>query len=60
MTDFKNIKHFNCSLDFNLTHFNIDCQSYVILPMLLEEMKFFSLTDNINVESASKYVAGKH
>ena len=20
MTDFKNIKHFNCSLDFNLTH----------------------------------------
>ena len=20
MTDFKNVKHFNCSLDFNLTH----------------------------------------
>ena len=56
MTYFKNIKHFNCSLDFNLTHLLI-CYP----PMLLWRSElFFSLTDDIDVASASKYVAGKH
>ena len=59
MTDFKNIKHYNCSLDFYLTF--IDCGSLVYPPAnaFLEEVDLFFIHD-MDVESASEYVAGKH
>ena len=40
MTDFKTIKHFNCSLDFNLTDLLMSESCHT--PMLfLEEVNFF-------------------
>ena len=61
MTDFKNIKHFNCSLDFNFTHL-------LTIGVMLFSNAFFGggvfffhwLFDDLDVESASKYVARKH
>ena len=61
MSDFKNTKHLNWSLDFNLTF--IDCRGHVILQcsFFLEEVIFFHrLFEDIDIESASRYVAGKH
>ena len=60
MTNFKNIKHFNCSLDFNYTHL-------LTVGVMLYSNAFFGrgdfffidclTTSNvIDVESASKYV----
>ena len=60
MTDFKTIKHFNCSLDFNLTHL-LTVWVMSSTNAFLEEVNFFHWRfDDIDVESASKYVAGKH
>ena len=59
MTDFKNIKHFNCSLDLNLTHL-LTVRVMLSSDAFLEAVNCFSLTDDIDVESVSKYVAGKH
>ena len=57
MTDFKNVKHFNCCLDFNLTHF---LTVGIVLSSNLEEAIFFHwLFDDTDVESAFKYVTGK-
>ena len=53
-----NIKHFNCSLDFNLTHLltvGVMLSSNACLGDF-----FHCLFDDIDVESASKYVARKH
>ena len=59
MTDFKNIKHFNCSLVFYLTHL-LTVGVMLSSNAFLEEVNFFFI-DVIEVESASKYpyVAGK-
>ena len=60
MTDLKTIKHLNCSLDFTLTH---------LLPVWVMSSTnafwrrwffFHWRFDDIDVESASKYVARKH
>ena len=57
MTDFKNINHLNCSLDFNLTQL-------LTVGVMLSSIAFFgggdffSLFYDIDFESASKYVAG--
>ena len=59
MTDFKNIKHFNCSLDFNLTHL-LTVRVMLSSNAFLEEMIVFRLFDDMDFESASKFVAGKH
>ena len=60
MTDFKNIKHFNCCLDFHLTHL-LTVGVMLSSTAFLEEVIFFHcLFDDIDVESASKYVAGKY
>ena len=40
MTDFKNIKHFNCSLDFNLTHL-LTVGTMIPSNAFLEEVIFF-------------------
>ena len=40
MTDFKNIKHFNCSLDFNLTHL-LTVGVMLSSNAFLEEVKIF-------------------
>ena len=55
MTDFKNIKHFNCSSDFNFTHL-------LVAGVILYSSAFFGggdfffhlLFDDIDVESARK------
>ena len=61
MTDFKNIKHLNYSLDFNLTHLLTVGVMLSSNAFLQEVIFFFSLLfDDIDVESAYKYVAGKH
>ena len=62
MTDFKTIKHFKCSLDFNLTHLltvwvmsssNVFLKGVIFFP-------FFTNGLTIDVESASNYAAGEH
>ena len=60
MTDFKNIKHFNYSLDIIWHIYWLSESCYP--PMLFGggEMFFHWLFDDIDVESASKYVVGKH
>ena len=40
MTDFKNINHFNCSLDFNLTHL-LTVEVMLSSNAFLEEVKIF-------------------
>ena len=40
MTDFKNIKQFNCSLDFNLTHL-LTVGTMINSNAFLEEVNFF-------------------
>ena len=69
MTGFKNIKQVNCSLDFNLTHLltvrvcyppKLFLEEVSVFLLLFFFLFFFSLIDDIDVESASKYVAGKH
>ena len=66
MTDFKNLKHFNCSLDFNLTYlltFGVMLSSNAVLEEVIFFFFFFFFFwqfDDIDVECASKYVAGKH
>ena len=57
MTYFKDIKHFNCSLDLDLdlTHL-LTVGVMVSSNAFLEEVIFFHCL----FESASKYVAGKH
>ena len=59
MTDFKNIKHFNCSLDFYLTH--LLTVGVMLSSNAFFEVIFFFFIDDIDVESASKYpyAAGK-
>ena len=60
MTYFKNIKRLNCILDFKLTH-KLTVEVMLSSNAFLEEVNhFFSLTGDIAIESASKYVAGKH
>ena len=51
MNNFKNIKHFNCNLDFNLTHL------LTVGGLLSSNAGRGEIFD---VESASIYVAGKH
>ena len=60
MTDFKNIKHFNCSLDFYLTH--LLTVGVMLSSNAFFEVILFFFIDDIDVESASKYpyAAGKH
>ena len=61
MADFKNIKHFKCSLNFNLTHL-LTVGVMLSSNAFLEEVIYFFhlLFDNFDVECASKYVARKH
>ena len=58
MTDFKNIKHLICSLDFYLTHL-LTVRVMLSSNAFLEAVISF-FTDDIDVESVSKYVARKH
>ena len=58
MTDFKNIKDFNCSLDFHLTHL-LTVGVMLSSKVFLEEVNCFFI-DDIDFGSASKYVVGKH
>ena len=68
MTDFKNIEHFICSLDFNLTHlltFGVILSYNAFLEKVIFFFFFFFfffhwLFDDIDVENASKYVVGQH
>ena len=55
------MKHFNCSLDFNLTHL-LTVGVILSSNAFLEAVIFFFhwLFDDIDVESASKYVIGKY
>ena len=46
-------------MDFNFTHL-LTVGVLISSNAFLEEVKFFSLFDDIDVESAAKYVAGKH
>ena len=60
MKDFKNIKYFNCSLDFSLTRL-LTVGVMISFNAFLKEVIFFHWPfDDIDVESASKYVARKH
>ena len=68
MIYFKTIKQFNCSLDFNLTNLLtvwVMSSSNAFLDVIFFFFFFFFFPfywrfDGIDVESTSKYVAGKH
>ena len=57
MTEFKNVKHFNCSLDFNLTHLltvGVMLSSNALSSNAsLEEVNYFSLTTSMSKVSLS-------